>query len=338
VQIGGVPINLQAFSVEPLHLLLEKRARNRTTLVIGIILGFSQLSAQVAKQSVTYFGNPLTCAAGTGNIELVRILLTANINARPYWRNALKKATRRGHLEVVRLLIDFRRPELNYSHYDCAIRQAALGGQVEVLRWLLAESNLFSNEANNHSSDILGRAWEGPESFWLETILLKASLRGQESVMRMALESGAYPTVRFQFLKTGPLEYACSGGYENIVRLLLSQPMLRENIAFKSHLNAALCRAARGGWLSISELLIKCGAQINPETPIRNRIPWVGTAERGHVDLLQFLIEHGANLKVNEELFERTVQHAKARGYNTIVQILRANGVESSTNVRSSSC
>ena len=276
---------------------------------------FQRLLAHGAKQSVTLFGNPLSCAVRAGNIEVVRILLAAKTDTQHYWRAAFSNAARHGHLEIMRLLIDFKRSELNYGHYNIAIRQAASGGQVDVLRWLLSESNLFSNEENNRSSKILERAWKGPELWWLEVILLQACRRGHESVVCMALERGAYPTIKFQFPKIQPLDYASSEGYENIVRLLLSRLNARENVAFEYYLNTALCRAARGGWLRISELLLKAGAKVNPDLPInyclRRRVPWVGAAERGHVDMLQFLLGLGANPKINEEIFEKTIEHAK---------------------------
>lgn len=102
-----------------------------------------------AKDRLTYLGSALSCAVGTGNTEVIRIVLAANITTPDSWQKALALAARRGNLEVMQLLIDANKSELNLEDYRHAVSQAALGGHAEILRFLLAERHFFSSEINN---------------------------------------------------------------------------------------------------------------------------------------------------------------------------------------------
>jgi hypothetical protein len=168
-----------------------------------------------AKDSLTYFGTPLSCAALTGNLDIVRTLLATNTVSPASWLTAMGKAARHGHLEILRLLIDFKRLELNYDHYNHVIIRAALGGQVEVLQFLLPERGMFSRHAQappHHNSD------HEQEGFWLELIIRQACLAGKESVLRIALERDADPIIRLcRYDRRGPLALASVGGHKKLI-------------------------------------------------------------------------------------------------------------------------
>lgn len=145
----------------------------------------------------------------------------------------------------------------------------------------------------------------------------------------MALDRGADAVVRYNFMHIGPLEYASIGGHEHAIRFLLSRPVIRQYENFNRCLDMSLYWAAKCGWLRAARLLIEHGAQINPRAKYCRRIPWIAAARHGHVDVFQFLLEHGANLMYNIELAKKTFERAKAKGYSTIVQILEENGLDS---------
>jgi ankyrin repeat protein len=279
-----------------------------------------------AKDNQTYFGTPLSCAALTGNLEIVRTLLATITVSPDSWLLAMGKAARHGHLEILRLLIDFKRPELNYDHYNYVIIRAASVGQVEVLQFLLPERGLFSRHAQAPPRHNPNHEQEG---FWLEVILRQACLAGKESVLRMALERDADPIIRFcRYDRRGPLALASFGGHEKLILVLLSQPKLREDERFSRHLHEALYWAARSGRLDILKLLLEHGAEINIKRTFWRHNAWVGAAERNRIDALQFLIEHGAELTFNDIWTNQTLERIKKRGYTTILQILEVHGIK----------
>jgi hypothetical protein len=214
--------------------------------------------------------------------------------------------------------MDFKKRELNPSHLTIAIRQAALGGQIEVLRYFLARGHLFSSD---HPDWLPVYARLEQKGFFLGVILVAGCSSGNESVVRLALECGVDPTLRFQYQPKKLLNIACLGGHEHIVRILLSQPKIQDD-DFQLHLDQALSSAARGGWLRIAELLIMYGAQVNSRQSYIGS-PWVCAAESGHVGMLQFLLEHGAHVNYNKKTIHEVIEEAATRGYTTIVRILK---------------
>ncbi|KAL3079977.1 hypothetical protein niasHS_011471 [Heterodera schachtii] len=111
------------------------------------------------------------------------------------------------------------------------------------------------------------------------------------------------------------LMYACYKGNVDIVRLLLSHGANVELTDFTGYF--PLIDAAMGGSLEVCRLLVdEWAADVNQQT---NEYvdSLMGAASRGHLTVVNFLIEHGADL-----------QHADVEGYNALMWAVKKGKTE----------
>jgi ankyrin repeat protein len=96
-----------------------------------------------ATNGKSYFGSPLGCAATIGDIALIRILLESDVGKTSRWRGSWAAAAEYGHFELLRFLIDSKRPNLNYQHYQNALQHASRGGHIEIVRFLFENADIL---------------------------------------------------------------------------------------------------------------------------------------------------------------------------------------------------
>lgn len=85
--------------------------------------------------------------------------------------------------------------------------------------------------------------------------------------------------------------------------------------------------AAAGGHVEVLEVLIERGADVNDTTPF-NMTPLHLAAQNGHKNVVEFLIEKKAQLNVKHRRGDTPIFTAASRGYSEIVAFMLTNGVE----------
>ncbi|CAI2731420.1 unnamed protein product [Schistosoma spindalis] len=311
----------------------------------GTNLGEDDTSVITKKSDI---GQHFLRAARAGNIQKVLILINehnADVHAcNANGLNALHLASKEGHAEVVRELIERgAKPNTATKKGNTALHIASLAGQFEVVKLLLEAGAEVNIQAQNGF-----------------TPLYMAAQENHLEVVRLLLANGANPGLTTDDGFT-PLAVALQQGHDRVVALLLESdsrgkiclPALHiaskkddikaANLLLNSDVNVdhqsasgftPLHIAAHYGNVNMTELLISRGANINFQA--KNNITPLHVASKwGNQGVAERLITAGAELdcRTRDGL---TPLHCAARsGHDTVVQLLLSAGAHISAKTRS---
>jgi ankyrin repeat protein len=277
-------------------------------------------------------------AASIGDLERVRELLDQD----PQLANRvseytgyyigsgapLKNAAARGHIEIVRLLLengaDPNLPEEGIAPHGQALYSAAANGYYEIAR-LLLEHGAYPNPEVESSADALSRAISNSDQAMID---LLCSYGAARAVHLMAyygdVHTAAAVFAANPALADDPeaLSNAAGEGQEAFVRLMLRyQPDLPRRVAFP-------------GWSvgaktpELNELLFQHG--LDPSQP-----DWLRTtplhhfARKGDVEKAELFIDHGADLHArDEDICSTPLGWAAKFGQTAMVELLLRRGAK----------
>ena len=115
------------------------------------------------------------------------------------------------------------------------------------------------------------------------------------------------------------LTYACSNGYYDIVKLLLENGA-KVNFGYK--IQSPLCEAAGLRNINMVELLIQYGADVKYYNERFNYSPLTRALNGYSTEATKFLIERGARLDVKDRDGNTPLMLAIERGYTDIVNLI----------------
>ena len=229
---------------------------------------------------------------------------------------ALMYASKKGHTETVRLLLDHgANPNSQDKYGDTPLILAVAYGDMseestDILRLLLdhgADVNVQDNDGN--------------------TALMTAMTeeRGAE-IVKLLLDHGADPNVH-EDGDTTPLIYATWIDNE-IVRLLLVDHGADPN-AQDADGKTALIHVCKG-WgadAEVVKLLFDHGADVNAQdndgyTALMN------ASHKGHTETVRFLLEHGADVNLKNKKGDTALIRASEEGHTEIVRLLLDHGAD----------
>ncbi|KAI2500644.1 hypothetical protein MHU86_13865 [Fragilaria crotonensis] len=202
----------------------------------------------------------LICNASIGNAKKVRDLLRdgANVNARgdPDSITALWEASKGGHVEVVRALLDCKDLEVDalcfYGDYEkdasTAFFIASILGHVEVVRELLKHKDVNVNFRNRHCG---------------MTALSAASSEGYPSIVCELLRCTNVDVNARDNDGASALYFACGKGREEIVTELLKHSKVDVNAQTKTGESALHIASAKGNVETVRLLLKKDKLDVN---------------------------------------------------------------------------
>ncbi|KAF4630605.1 hypothetical protein G7Y89_g7532 [Cudoniella acicularis] len=189
-------------------------------------------------------------------------------------------------------------------------------------------NRLLQNEVQNKNPEaIRGLVEQGADvdtMIWNEwPILHRAALFGLEDVVTFLLEQGANPNPATNCRK--PIIWAAGEGHEGVCRLLLDHEDAVGPITTQADNEAAFHAAAEAGSLSVVKMLFeRRGVALNTNNQLSNR-PVSDAARKGHVDVLDFLLDHGA-LQEEHKQGEDALVSAASNGHFDVVKLLCTKG------------
>ncbi|KAB8276259.1 ankyrin repeat-containing domain protein [Aspergillus minisclerotigenes] len=257
---------------------------------------------------------PLSLATGTGNEELVRILLAhgADINHLYYSpgsiipnETALMKAASAGHDVIVQLLLDHGAPiDWSPKYQKTPICLAAEAGRLSTVKLLLTRG------ANPRL----------PKSNLADTPLAVAVSHGYPEIVDLLIQHGA--NVRHQNRNGNTLlSDAVEKQHWETAKVLLKNGAKVDKKDSRGL--TALNNAARSNNIAGARLLIEHGAQVNTDSWL-GETPLFAAARRGHEDMAKLLINNGADINSLSKL----VSHEHPSVYEKLGELSRRKGVD----------
>jgi len=125
---------------------------------------------------------------------------------------------------------------------------------------------------------------------------------GDEAAVKSALDDGANPSVQFRLAlgEITPILLCASRGYVRIAKLLIAQEhgLIHERMAFDG--TTCLHHAASNEQAEMCELLLSEGCEVDKQDKL-GRTALMDASEVGAVKVMEVLVEHNANVKVEDK-------------------------------------
>ncbi|XP_055499081.1 ankyrin repeat and KH domain-containing protein 1 isoform X1 [Leucoraja erinacea] len=253
---------------------------------------------------------PLMEAASAGHVEVARVLLEygagINTHSNEFKESALTLACYKGHLEMVRFLLDAGADqEHKTDEMHTALMEACMDGHVEVARLLLDSGAQVNMPADS-----------------FESPLTLAACGGHVELAALLIERGANLEEVNDEGYT-PLMEASREGHEEMVALLLAQGA-NINAQTEETQETALTLACCGGFLEVADFLIKAGADIE----LGCSTPLMEAAQEGHLELVKYLLAAGANVHATTATGDTALTYACENGHTDVADVLLQAGAD----------
>jgi ankyrin repeat protein len=296
-------------------------------LYYAALCGFYQLAERLIMKDPEgvngesgWIGAPLPAALYKRHFRVADLLYRhgANVEAQgSSGRTPLHIASRCGHVDIMRWLLDHGANENALDEgYTSPLHLAVIGMRLEAVRVLL-----------DHNADPNLQNGDGTPLHW--AIFDDHLSMGKESnvdvnIVRLLLEHGADVTILDYLLHSTALHQASSGGWLEVVRLLLSYGAKVDEKDREGKTPFHL--ASSKGHLEIVKHLSENGAVVGVRDHEDNTPLHEASAE-GHVDVMRWLLNHGAD--ANARRGDRcTPLHRAAFAHLKAVQLLLEHNVD----------
>jgi ankyrin repeat protein len=283
-------------------------------------------------------------AASKGTLALVTSFLAAGIPIdKPSSASgitALMEASDKGHLEIVRILLEHHaKPDVKKKYGITALLCAASSGHEDIVKLLI-----------DHGANVNAR------NASCYTPLINATYEGHSGVVEILLEHGADANAKTGYSLSylfidghtflsgySALAFAVENGDKAIVASLLAHHADIENRNCFN--NTPLIQAAEKGRYEIAEMLIAAGANVNAKNT-KEITALMLAANRGYLQIVELLIANNARVNAKDakgktvlyyalEALKKSLEKDDAQeelcpisdnDYNKIVQLLLAKG------------
>ncbi|MEK6410620.1 MAG: ankyrin repeat domain-containing protein [Acidobacteriota bacterium] len=300
-------------------------------------------------------------AASIGDLERVREMLDedASLSNRvseyvTYYLGSgapLKNAAARGHIEIVKLLLergaDPNLPEEGIAPHGHALYSAVYSGHYEIAK-LLLEKGAYPSPEVESSADALSIALLNSDQRMVELLCSYGAARSVDLLSHYGdVETAAAIFAANPALADDPhaLSQAAGNGHEAFVRLMLHhQPDLAKRVsgeaktrelseflfergANPNHSNwlriTPLHQLARSGDLEKAAIFIDHGADLHARDEDICSTPLGWAAKSGRTHMVEFLLSRGAKLNLPDDPpWATPLAWATRRGHQEIVQLL----------------
>ncbi len=303
---------------------------DRPLRVVTVLLTVTSIGGQTLAQDIH-------TAAEAGDVAQVAALLAESPQlldaANERGLTPLHLAARRGHHDVVRLLIDQgadleRTDERGFT----ALLYAASSGNLDLVRFLVDRGCEVGVVAAMPPVRVaVGRTTvaatvdEATSISAADVAFQHEVHRGKSEMTRYLVSHGAPFDANAPMMRgVGKLDIAISPGNLDMVRLLIE--LGADPNAPSAYPLSPLFNASYRGHSEIVEMLLGAGADVNAPS-YEGNLPIAGAVTRGHADVVSLLLNHGARLDFVQESTGRNLLHlAVLSGSGDIVGELVSRG------------
>lgn len=272
--------------------LIQAAEQGETAIVLELLRAGAHIDTTDER------GRTAVMAATHANkVETVRALIAAGVDIDirdNRLDNPFLYASAEGLYEIVKLTIEAGADtRLTNRFGGTALIPAAERGHVEIVRELLAHTDVDVNHINNLGWTAL-----------LEAIILSDGGPRHQQIVQLLVDHGADIDLPDGNGIT-PLEHARARGFEEIERILLATP---------TELDLQLIRAAGTGDLEAVRTLLAQGASVHVQDE-RGRTALVAAAYRNDLSIVDVLIEAGADVNKQDDTQQSAYLIATSEGY-----------------------
>jgi len=275
----------------------------------GVAKILLEFGAGINTHSNEFKESALTLACYKGHLEMVRFLLEAGADQEhktDEMHTALMEASMDGHVEVARLLLDSgAQVNMPADSFESPLTLAACGGHVE-LAMLLLERGANIEEVNDEGY----------------TPLMEASREGHEEMVALLLSQGADINAQTEETQETALTLACCGGFLEVADFLI-----KAGADLELGASTPLMEASQEGHLELVRYLLEAGAGVNATTGTGDTA-LTYACENGHTDVADLLLQYSAQLEHESEGGRTPLMKAARAGHLCTVQFLVSRGAD----------
>lgn len=286
---------------------------------------------------------PLMEAASGGHVNVAKLLLERgaciNSHSNEFKESALTLACYKGHVDMVKFLLDAGADqEHKTDEMHTALMEASMDGHVEVARLLLDHGAEVNMPADSFESPLTLAACGGhvdlaslliERDAFLEEVndegytpLMEAAREGHIDMVALLLDKGADLHAQTDETQETALSLTCCGGFQDVAAYLLDRGA---NIEQGS--STPLMEAAQEGHVDLVKFVLEKGADVNATTGTGDT-PLSFACENGHTDVADILLEVGAELEHESEGGRTPLMKAARAGHLCTVQFLISRGAD----------
>jgi len=238
-------------------------------------------------------------------------------------------ASRNGHIEVVKLLLEAG-ADVNFEVKDadgesCTPYIMAKEMDRKDIMQLLKKAGAKESEAdvsdnNTESAKPAKNANEDKDAQ-----LLQAAKYGNLPAVQALLANGADVNAKETTYGATALIIASQNGHTEIVKLLLEKGA-DVNAKVTTYGAGALYAASQNGHTEVVKLLLEKGADVNVKQTVDGTTALMVASQNGHTDVVKLLLEKGADVNVRANNGFTALGVARDAGRTDVVQLLEKAG------------
>ena len=249
----------------------------------------------------------VSIACEKGNFEIVKLLWQksgVDVNLRYCRKNTLLQyASEVGNLKTVKYLLDNHADidvDLLNDDGDSAVSIACERGYSEIAKCLLPKSRIDMNVRYGRSK---------------ETLLLKASKRGNLKIVKYLLENHADNDVNLRNVEgDSAVSIACERGNFELVKLLWQNSGVDVNLRYGKRRSTLLHFASKGGNLKIVKYLLENHTDIDVDLLNDNGDSALAVAsKKACLDIVKYLVQKNADVNFSKKVESTALLRSRER-------------------------